>query len=89
MKNSILMGALVLAMALTPSFASATTTNYAVDIGDTVRYMVDGTLLVEPTLTQSAGQAEISGKLFLGTQWRVDVHCFSNSDADCAGVINS
>lgn len=87
MKNSILTGALVLAMALTPSFASATNTAYDVDIGMTTRYFAPGVLAVEPTLSQSAGSAEIAQKVFLGTQWLVDVHCLSTSSVDCLGNI--
>lgn len=89
MKNSILTGALVLAMALTPSLASATNTAYAVDIGMRESYLAPGLESVEPTLSQTAGSAEISNKLFLGTQWLVEVHCFDNSAVDCVGNIVS
>lgn len=85
--NKSMIGALVLTMALLPSFASATNTAYDVDIGMFEQYFAPGVLSVEPTLSQSAGSAEISEKVFLGTQWLVEVHCFSNSPVDCEGNI--
>ena len=89
MKNSMMMGALVLAIALVPSFASAASTSYAVDIGMTKNYLVPGTLLVQPTLDQDHGEAEIVSAVFLGTQWSVDVRCKSTSAVNCDGFILS
>lgn len=88
MKKSLI-GALVVTMALLPSFASATNTAYDVEIGQLENYVVPGTLLVEPTLSQTHGDAMIDDKLFLGAAWSVDVRCLSTSSVDCDGFIVS
>jgi len=88
MKKSLI-GALVVTMALLPSFASATSTAYDVEIDDAKVYFVDGTLNVQPSLDQTAGEAEIVSAVFLGTQWRVEVMCHDDSPVDCEGFILS
>ena len=87
MKNSILMGALVLAMALTPSFASATNTAYDVDIGMSKLYSAPGVSTVSPTLSQSQGDAAILGSEFVVDHWEVLVGCNAFSALRCLGNI--
>lgn len=87
--NKSLIGALVVAMALLPSFASAASTAYDVDIGDKEVYFVPGTLTVEPSLDEDAGEAEITSAIFLGTEWRVEVMCDDESPVNCEGFILS
>lgn len=87
--NKSLIGALVVAMALLPSFASATTTAYDVPIGDTKVYFVPGSLGTTPTLQQSVGSASIVSSVFLVNQWRVEVMCHEDSPDDCEGDIVS
>ena len=91
MKNSILMGALVLAMALLPSFASATATPYLVSEGNFDTYQVPGTLLVVPTLDQDEGNAVITSASFDDQQmkWTVQVSCVSSDTDRCTGDIIS
>jgi len=87
--NKTLIGALVVSMALLPSIASAASTPYFVEIDSSKVYVVAGTLLVEPTLQQDAGNAEIVSAVFLGTQWRVEVMCHHDSPVDCEGFVQS
>lgn len=89
MKNSILLGTLVIAMALVPSFAAATNTAYAEVIGGKGSYTVPGTLLVMPTLSQDHGTAQINNPVFLGTSWSLEVECLSTSTENCDGFIVS
>lgn len=89
--NKSLIGALVVAMALLPSFASAYSTPYDVIVGNTDRYFVPGTLLVVPTLTQTEGTASIVSATFDSTamEWDVRIACASSSTGHCKGTINS
>jgi hypothetical protein len=87
MKNSILMGALVLAMALLPSFASATTTAYNVGIGMSELYNAPGVSTVSPTLDQDQGDAFIANSQFVLDHWEVLVTCRVTSSVDCLGDI--
>ena len=89
MKNSILMGSLVVAMALLPSFASAATTAYDVVGGDVEVYLVPGSMNVQPSLDEKQGDAEIVSAVFLGTQWRVEVECLESAPTHCLGDIVS
>lgn len=87
MKNSIFLGSLVIAMALIPSFASATNTAYSVDIGMSKLYNAPGVATVLPTLSQSQGSAQIVAKQFVVDHWEVLVGCDSDSPANCLGNI--
>lgn len=87
--NKSMIGALVIAMALLPSFASATASPYFERIGEKHNYTVPGVLNVEPVLDQDAGNARMNSKVFLGTQWLVEVECLSTSLVDCSGDIVS
>lgn len=85
--NKSLIGALVVAMALLPSFASATTTAYDVDIGMTESYNAPGVVGTAPTLSQATGTASILNAQFVVDHWVVLVRCSSQSSADCTGDI--
>jgi hypothetical protein len=86
-----LVGALVIAMALLPSFASATSTPYNVDLADHKVYNVPGTAGTQPTLSQSTGTAEILSATFnsVTMKWAVDVACVASTSLVCTGNIIS
>lgn len=87
--NKTMIGALIVAMALLPSFASAATTAYLVDEDDFEIYEVSGSLLVVPTLDQDEGSAAITSANFnSGTmKWTVRVDCLDSSTGRCTGDI--
>lgn len=88
MKNSTLMGALVIAIALVPSFASASTfTPYAELIGQKHTYTALGVQSVMPTLSQAHGTAQINNPQFVGTAWVLEVECLASSPVNCDGNI--
>lgn len=90
MKHSILMGALVLAVALLPSFAAAASTPYNVAEGQRKVYEdLSGTLLNPPTLAQTQGTAAIVDASFdnVAMEWTVEIECFSSSTDFCTGNI--
>lgn len=85
--NKSLIGAIVVAMALLPSFASATNTAYDVPAGMSLPYVVDGTESVLPTLDEDNGDAEIRDPSFALGKWSLHVECISL--VDCDGFIVS
>lgn len=91
MKYSILMGALVLAVALLPSFAAATSTPYDILVDDFEVFEVPGTLLNPPTLSQTEGNAVITSATYDGgtMKWTVRVDCISSSTGHCKGDLVS
>lgn len=90
MKKSLI-GAVVVAMTLLPSFAAATSTPYDVLVGNTDPYVVPGTLLLVPTLSQTEGTASIVSATFDGTamEWTVRIACASSGTGHCKGNIIS
>lgn len=89
--NKSLIGALVVAMALLPSFASATSTPYDVAVGDHKVYNVPGTSGTQPTLSQTTGTAQILSATFDSSTmtWDVDVACVASTTLSCTGNIVS
>lgn len=90
MKNSILMGGIVLTIALLPSFAAATSTPYLVDEGQREVYPdLSGTLLNPPTLDQDEGTAVIVDADFddVAMEWTVEIECLSSATVRCTGDI--
>lgn len=85
--NKSMIGALVIAMALLPSFASATNTAYDVNVGMVKLYQAPGVSSVAPTLAQSQGLAQIASSSFVVDHWEVFVECRANSPARCLGDI--
>lgn len=83
--NKSLIGALVVAMALLPSFASAASFPYDVEIGDMEKYTVLGS---SPTLSQTTGDAFIDHtEVVAPGVLDVWVKCRDTSSVDCTGNI--
>lgn len=93
MKNSILMGGLVLATALLPSFAAADSASYNLDVGTFDDFRLDGgpTDVPNPVLSQTEGVAVVLAMVWIpdDEEWVVTILCVASLTGVCEGQVSN
>lgn len=92
MKNSILMGTLLVAIALAPQAAAGSQSYTADALGVPVPFDISGTLLSPPMLQQSTGTAVIVDAVFnpVTERWFGHIECLvGDANGKCTGTVSS
>lgn len=90
MKNSILMGSVVLAVALFPSFAAADTASYDLDFGESTTLTLEGGPLAIPVPSLDIGVPVIA-MVWVPTEevWLIEVVCADPVTERCVGSFHN
>ena len=92
MKNSIILGALVIATILAPQASAGSASYNAPFLGVPDHFDITGTLLSVPMLSQSTGTAVIVDPVFnpLTERWSGDIVCvIPGANNKCTGTVSS